>query len=384
MVVTIILLSTFAIFFDQNLEIIIFPTLFYFLVIQNIFVFWKILRNKLLKPKNTARLLFTKIITIVLILFLLYFVVFWWYEEFIYLFLIILMLFTPLCIFISIFISLPIVNYLKNKKINNAINKSKNINRPVKIWITWSYWKSSVKEFLSYILKNEWEILKTPKNINSELWVSELILNKLSNKFDYFIAEMWAYKIWEIEQLWEIVNHKYWFLTAIWNQHIWLFWNQKNINKAKKEITKKIFLNDWILYINWDNKNIQKLKFKKWLNIVKYWTNDYSDAIWNFIKFSNDNIIFNFKYKDINETFETNVLGKHNIINLTWIIAFCIDLWISKEKIKKYILNLKTSENTLKLFSKKLKNYELKIIDDSYNLSYDWLFAWIYILNNYI
>ncbi len=376
-----ILFSTFFIFLDKNLEIIIFPTVFYFFVIQNIFVFWKIFRNKLLKPKKTLRLLLTFSIILLFLSIKLYYVIFWWFENFIFLFITIVTLLTPLYIFAAISISLPIVSYLKNKKINEAIKKSNTITNPIKIWITWSYWKSSVKEYLSSILEKEGKTLKTPENINTELWVSDIIIKKLKNKYDYFVAEMWAYKIWEIKKLWDIVNHKYWFLTAIWNQHIWLFWNQKNIIKAKSEIKEKVLKNNWILYVNWDNKNIHSIKFNKKLNIVKYWSIEWCDAKWIFKKIKWNNFVFSFEYKDIKKDFETNLIWEHNIINLTWIIAFCIDIWIDIKIIKRYILELKTPKNTLKITDKKLWEINIKIINDTYNLSEDWLYAWIKILN---
>lgn len=376
-----IFITSLTIFFDKNLEIIIFPTIFYFLLIENIFVFWKIFRNKILKPKLTQRLILTKLIILLLIFIDLYFIIFWWYEKFIFMYLWILLLLTPFLIYIAILFSLPIINYQKRKKINKAISISKNFNKPIKIWITWSYWKSSVKEYLSFILLKEAKTLYTPENINTELWVSDLIINKLDDDYKYFVAEMWAYKIWEIKQLWEIVNHKYWFLTAIWNQHIWLFWSQENIIKWKSEIQEKVLKNKWVLYINWNNENIRKVKFNKKLNIVKYWNFEWSDAIWKFIKMKKNNFIFSFEYKDINTEFETNLLWEHNIINLTWIIAFCIDQNIDIKKIKKYIKNLHSPKNTLQITNKTINNNELIIINDTYNLSEDWLFAWLNILN---
>lgn len=375
-----ILFSTFFIFFDKNLEIIIFPTVFYFFVIQNIFVFWKFFRHKIKKPKKTLRLLLTFSIILLFLSVDLYYVIFWWFENFIFLLITILTLLTPLYIFAAIFISLPLVNYLKKKKINKAIKKSLEINKLIKIWITWSYWKSSVKEYLSTILEQDAKVLKTPENINTELWVSDIILNKLKNKYNYFIAEMWAYKIWEIKQLWEIVNHKYWFLTAIWNQHIWLFWNKKNIIKAKLEIKEQIIKNKWTLYVNFDNKEISKIKFPKKINLVKYWSTEWCDAKWIFKNIKWSNFVFNFTYKDIDKNFETNLIWEHNIINLTWIIAFCIDMWINIKNIKKYILELKTPKNTLKISDKKYGKHKLKIINDTYNLSEDWLYAGIKIL----
>lgn len=375
------------IFTNNLIEIIIFPTIFYLFVIENIFYFWKIFRWKIIKPKFTLRLLITKLILFIIILCELYFLIFAWYIKFIFLFLFSLSIFTYLYIFLSILISLPFVNFLKTKKIKKAINIS-NLNKNIiKVWITWSYWKSSVKEFLSEILEQEKNTLKTPENINSELWVSDIIINKLNDKFDYFIAEMWAYKKWEISKLWEIVNHKYWFLTAIWNQHIWLFWNQEKIIEAKFEILNNVLLNDWVLYVNWDNifinNYIKKRKISKDF-IVKYWTNkETCDAIWTFHSFENKYLIFDFEYKNKKEKFKTNILWKHNIINLTWIIAFCIDQNISIDNIKKYLLNLTTPKNTLNILDKKINNFDIKIIDDTYNLSYEWLFAWIELLNSF-
>jgi len=207
--------------------------MFYYLVILNIFVIWKIIRKRILKPKFTSRLIILLALFIIwwsLDLYLFYKFNLW---NFTYLYVLSVFILMPAIIFFYNLLSLPLVKHKKNKQINSSIKKSEKINDVIKIWITWSYWKSSVKEFLSSILEQDWELLKTPENKNTEMSVSALVLNKLKNKYKYFVAEMWAYKIWEISLLWKIVNHKYWFLTAIWNQHIWLFWSQKNITKEK-------------------------------------------------------------------------------------------------------------------------------------------------------
>jgi len=40
------------------------------------------------------------------------------------------------------------------------------------------------------LVKGQEILLKTPENQNTEMSVSALVLNKLNNKFKYFIAEM--------------------------------------------------------------------------------------------------------------------------------------------------------------------------------------------------
>ena len=372
-------IMTLLIFIDSPFEHIIFPVFFVFLLIQNLFVIRKIIKNKLIKPKITSRLILTALIVFLLIWIDLSYIISNNIFNTIYSFILLLYLIAPFLIFLAIFLTLPIVNYFKNKKINQAIEISKKDSKTIKIWITWSYWKSSVKEFLASILEQDWNTLKTPENINTELWVTNIVINKLTNKFKYFVAEMWAYKRGEINLLWKIVNHKYWFLTAIWNQHLWLFWSKKNIKNAKSEIANSVLKNNWTLYINWDNKKINQTNFNRNLNIVKYWKNKCADAKFTILSIENGVTKFTFEYKNNKTTFETSLLWEHNIINITWVIAFCYDIWIKTTQIKKYLLNIKTPKNTLRIH--KINNYRL--IDDSYNLSDASIFTWLNVLNSF-
>jgi len=197
-------------YLNPLLENTIYSVVVSLLFLETIFVISKIVKKQLFFPKITSRFLVTFLIFIFVEI--LSFITL--KNEFLF---ILLNLVLPFFfIFLSVFLSLPIVNKIKKKKLLEAKLKSKIITNPIKIGITWSYWKSSVKEYLSQILEQNHKVLKTPKNINTELWISDLIIKKLKNKFEYFVVEMWAYKIWEIETLWDIVNHKYGFLTAIW------------------------------------------------------------------------------------------------------------------------------------------------------------------------
>jgi len=368
-----------TVYFDRNLELIIYPVIFYYFIVFNIFVLWKIFRKKILLPKLTFRLALTILLLIFGISSGIYYLIDLSIFNYIYSYLFFILLTAPLIIFFIILLTLPLVNYLKNKKINYAKIITKSALNPIKIWITWSYWKSSVKEYLSSILSQEWKTLSTPENINTELWVSNIILKNLTNTFKYFIAEMWAYKVWEIRTLWEIVDQKYGFLTAIWNQHIWLFWNLENIKKWKSEIQESIIKNKWILYVNWNCENIRKNKFSKELKIVKYWNYSWSDAKYKIIKTSADETEFEFNYKNISTKIKIGLIWEHQILNLIWTLAFCFDLWFKITDIKQYIQKLKIPKHTLQI----IKKWKKTFIDDTHNLSKEGLLAWLNILKNY-
>lgn len=360
-------------FIDKAFWYVLYNVLFALLAIETIFYLIKFLKNKLYFPKITSRIKMT-IINIIIIQTIIFIAL-----NNIYFFIMLNLAFNFIYIFFSIFLSLPLVNKLKNKKINLAMLVSTIKNKPIKIWITWSYWKSSVKNYLKQILYNDWKTLSTPKNINTELWVSDLIINNLKNKYKYFVAEMWAYKIWEIKQLWEIVDHKYGFLTAVWNQHLALFWWIQNTIKWKTEIALKVLKNDWILYANFDNKYIRKHKFESNLNLVSYWLEKKADAKTEIIEETIDKTKFKFHYKWKSHTYSTNLIWKHNILNLTWILAFCYDLEIDNKIIKKSLKSLEWDEVSLKI----IQQTENVIIDDSYNLSEWWLFSWLEVLNKF-
>ncbi len=368
-----LLIFSIGYFINPLFEWILINIVILFLLLSSLFSSYKFFKNTIKIPKTTSRFLVT--LTILIFLVILYFYI----IDNIYFQILSLLIASPLLIFLSIFISLPIVNYLKSKKIKLAINKSVKKNKPIKIGITGSYWKSSVKEYLRQVLEHDGLTLSTPKNINTELWISDLIINKLKNKYKYFVAEMWAYKIWEIDLLWKIVNHKYWFLTAIWNQHLALFWWIKNTIKWKSEIANSVLKNDGVLYVNWDNKEIKKADFPKKLNIVKYWIKNKSDAKSEIIEKSVDKTKFNFYYKWKSHKYTTNLVWDHNILNITWVLAFCYDQWLDVKLLKKALKNLNTPDNTQKI----IKTSKNIIIDDSYNLSEEWLFSWLNILNNY-
>lgn len=375
----IILLFSVYLYFDPIFEILVYPVVYYFLIIQSIFVLRKLIKHKILKPKYTSRILMIKSIFIFTYLLWLFCIVYFNKANYIYSYTLITYIILPFILFVFNTLTIPIVNKKKNNIINKAIELSNTYNNSIKVWITWSYGKSSVKEYLSSILEQDWTTLKTPENVNTEMWVAELIIKNLNNTYKYFIAEMWAYRIWEIDLLWKIVNHKYWFLTAIWNQHLWLFGSIDNIKKWKSEIINSVIKNKWTLYINWNNEWIRDIIFWNKLNIIKYWSYNWSDTNFEILSVKEWITKFNFEYKWVKSIFYVPLIWEHNIINISWVLAFCYDMSFKTSDLIKYLKNIKSPNNTLSI----VKHNNLTLIDDTYNLSEDWLFAWLEALSSF-
>ncbi len=376
---TIILLFSLYLFVTPAFEIMVYPVVYYFLIIQSIFVFRKVIKKKLIKPKYTSRVLMIKAIYLFAYFIWLISLIYIEKANLIYSFTLLNFIFLPFILFIVNTLTLPIVIKKKNAILNKAIQISNTYNKPIKIWITGSYGKSSVKEYLTSILEQEATILKTPENINTEMWVSDLIIKKLDDSYKYFIAEMWAYRLWEIDLLGKIVNHKYWFLTAVWNQHLWLFGSLEKIKKWKSEIIHSIIKNNWTLYINWNNEELRELELPKELKVVKYWNHKWADTNFEVLSVNEWITKFNFEYKWSKSIYYVPLIWEHNIINISWVLAFCYDMSFKTSDLMKYLKHIKSPKNTLSI----IKHNNLTLIDDTYNLSEAWLFAWLEALDSF-
>ena len=401
--IELLVLSCGILFFLRKIsQNVMFNIFVFFLQFESLFVFYKLLKNWLFFPKKTIRVL---ILAWIIVLGL--FSIFWnlyFYQTLLYVVLPSLFVLFPLYVLFWNFITSPFFDYQKEQIFNKAWEKTKKLKTHI-IWITWSFGKSSMKEFLAELLSCKYNVLKTPKNINTEIWISNLILQTDFFKYDYFVSEMWAYRKWEIKRSWEILNYKDAFVVGIWNQHIWLFGSQQNILEAKFEAGYKVLENNWKLYVN------VKLKPKNWkiiLNekeydipeiyqklldnkqVVFYWNideTDYSikiqkvDEKWTYFRFYQN-------WKDLfDEDLFVQILWKGQMENLAWALSYLFENGFTQEEVKNCLKNIQQVDKTLKITVKdlwnELNNEKVIYIDDSYNLSVNGLLNGVDLMNNF-
>lgn len=108
------------------------------------------------------------------------------------------------------------------------------------IGIAGSYGKSGVKELLAHILSQKYKVLKTRANQNTEMGVSQTIINDLKPEHQIFVCEIGAVHKGKIAQTAGIVNPKIGILTGINQQHLGVFGGQKNIVDAKFELLEAL------------------------------------------------------------------------------------------------------------------------------------------------
>ena len=297
----------------------------------------------------------------------------------------IITLLTPILFLIANFINLPLERVGKQRYINEAKKILKSMPNLIVIGVTGSYGKTSVKNFLTKILSSKYEVLTTPQNYNTPMGVVKTIRENLKATHQIFICEMGARNIGEIKEICDIVNPTLGIITSVGPQHLETFKSIENISKTKFELADYIIKNNGKVFLNFDNEYILKHVNKLYSNsenteisesLIKYGSNNNS-LDYSAYSFDSSSKGLSFKVKskhanenDINETlsldniqFNTKLIGKHNIVNLTGAIAIANYLKVPSKSIALRIKEINSVEHRLQVISKG----KLTIIDDSYN-----------------
>lgn len=224
------------------------------------------------------------------------------------------------------------------------------------IAITGSVGKTTTKELIYSVLSKKYKVLKSEKNKNNNIGCPLTLLN-LDETYDIIVLEFGMNHFNEISYLSKICNPDYAIITNIGTAHIGNLGSKKNILKAKLEIldgmsNKNIIVNNKDRYLK-KIRNAIKVDEKR-LNVIYKNENE----------FIIDNVIFNYKYKHIlPDIFIAIKVG----------LLFDINLKLISEAISKF----EPIDGRLNII-----NREYKIIDDSYNSSYESLIEGLKSLDN--
>lgn len=161
----------------------------------------------------------------------------------------------------------PLTIYEKNRILRRAgaiIDQRPDL---LVIGIAGSYGKSITKELLAHILAQDFCVIKTLANQNTEIGVASRIISSLKPEHRVFICEIGAVHRGRIKQVAQIIKPKIGILTGINQQHLAVFGSQKNIIDAKYEIIEALPA-DGVAILNWQSRiiresfDLQKSKIK--------------------------------------------------------------------------------------------------------------------------
>lgn len=269
-------------------------------------------------------------------------------------------IFTMLSPIIANFINLydKIKNSIFIKKAKNKLHNSKT----KIIAITGSNGKTSVKNILQQMLQTQYNTQATPSSFNTPLGIAKFINNDLQFNCEFLILEYGARHKKDIKKLCSIYGANYGIITHIAPQHLQTFKHIENVYLAKKELSNYL-QNNFCVY-NTDNIYCKRMFKEKTGNNLSCSIHEQANIYANNIKIENYKTSFDLYINEIKFHLSTNLLGRHNVLNICLATAMSVELGITHENITKTIVNLNQVEHRLYL----IKTH-INILDDSYNCS---------------
>jgi len=277
--------------------------------------------------------------------------------------------------------------------IKKAKLKREKFQNLVVIGITGSYGKTSTKEFLATILEEKFssaarqkasyggstvasgeggKVLKTLEHQNSEVGISQCILNNLKANHEIFIVEMGAYNRGGIKFLSDIAKPKIGILTGINEQHMATFGSQENIIEAKYELIQSLPREGLVIF-NGDNPYCFKLYrrtiYPKKVYSLESSIYEFPVDIWaSNIKVKKESIEFKAETKDEKANFKVKLLGAHNILNILAASLLAKELGMTLKEIARACQKIQPEQGAMKLLKSKMG---ANIIDSTYSANPD-------------
>ena len=285
----------------------------------------------------------------------------------------------PYILFLAYGLNEPFERMLRKRYLRLASSKLDQ-SSVLKIGITGSYGKTSVKEILRTILSQKFRVLATPENYNTPLGIA-LTVKNLDSTHDVFIAEMGARSKGDIKELAQMVKPKFGVLTGVNNQHLETFGSIEITKQTKYELFENL-LDGGIGFFSSDNKNSIEL-------MEKFGGEKYSAGIdgennlvtASDIKIDVKGMTFTLNFSDGKSVKCTTVLlGRHSVKNICLASAVAYKMGLTPKEIATGINRLQSVGHRLELLP---NNKKIVIIDDSYNSNVDGIDAAMEILDTF-
>lgn len=236
----------------------------------------------------------------------------------------------------------------RNRRFCERAKKKLHESSCIKVGITGSFGKTSVKEYASCILSEKFKTVATPASFNTPMGIARTV-EELGLDCDVFLAEMGARHVGDIKELCDIVPLDFAVVTGICNQHLETFGSLGNIVREKGEIVKCAKLS----VLGASASEIQGE------NVLR----EGKDFAAEEIVCSTDGTKFRLRLGAETVNVETALLGRHAAEDIALAAALCSALGMTAEEIATGISKICPVPHRLQL----TESGGLYLLDDSYN-----------------
>ncbi|MFQ6342030.1 Mur ligase family protein [Campylobacter sp. VTCC 70190] len=262
--------------------------------------------------------------------------------------------------------SLKIYEFFTNLYYKKQAKEKLKANQNLKIiLITASFGKTSIKNFLYELLKDDFKTYKTPRSVNTLLGIVADINANLSNETQIYLAEAGARLRGDIDEITRFLEPHISIVGEIGNAHLEYFKSVENIRLSKLEALNSKRLKKAFLHTSTQKEENDMLSL-------------YDNKL-SFIHSSLEGLEFKMQIDGQIYGFKSQILGEFNAQNLCVCILCAAFLGVKIEKIQKQVSQITSVEHRLQVLSKEPKF----IIDDGFNGNFKGMSASYRLCKNY-
>ena len=273
-------------------------------------------------------------------------------------------LFLPLWIALCGLLAWPIEKAISEMYFRDAQRILRERKDLIKIGITGSWGKTSVKFILGTILEEKYHTLVTPASFNTPMGVTKVIRSKLEPGHRVFVSEMGARHVGDIKEMCRLVHPQIGLLTSVGPQHLDTFKTVERVAKTKYELIDALPEDGEAFFA--DDGDICRTLYEK-TTVRKHLTglDPEKDELWaEEIRYSPEGSTFLLCRGDEKTECTTQLLGELNIRNILLCASTALSLGLSMKQIARGIAKIRPVEHRLQLIR---HPGGLNVIDDAFN-----------------
>lgn len=270
----------------------------------------------------------------------------------------------PVLVLLAGMLAAPMEKFIQNLYFRDAQRILRSRPDLIKIGITGSYGKTSVKFILGTLLSEKYQTLVSPASFNTPMGLTKVIRNSLTPSHQVFVAEMGARHVGDIRELCRLVHPEIGLLVSIGPQHLETFGSMERIAGTKYELMDAIPGSGCCFFLD-DGGTVtdlyEKTEKPKMLASVKPGTGD----VWaENMEVSQNGSTFLLCTRTQRIPCTTRLLGEHNIGNILLAASVCFHLGMTGTQISRGISQLEPVEHRLQLLP---TAGGITMIDDAFN-----------------
>ncbi|MDE6551227.1 MAG: UDP-N-acetylmuramoyl-tripeptide--D-alanyl-D-alanine ligase [Clostridia bacterium] len=262
-------------------------------------------------------------------------------------------------LWLSLAITSPIEYAVRRKYILQCKRELAKRQGLVKIGITGSMGKTSVKFILNTILSRSYKSYCTPSSYNTPMGVCRAV-SEMPEDTQIFVCEMGARRKGDIAELCDIVRPTCGIITGITQQHLQTFKNLDNIKSTKYELIASLPVHGIAIF---NGMGGAEELYERCALEYKYLVDGKKGVYAEDIITDGSGTQFTLHLDDKSYRCKCALIGNHNIINICIAACLCLAIGMEDKDIVAGIGDIQPIEHRLEV----INNRGITIIDDSFN-----------------